>query len=286
MLLVLAACLAAPSNSAAAAPPIHRAPIAQDAAKGLFAAFQRHPVVMLGDAHHLAQEGALYIAIVRDPRFAEQVGDLVVEFGGAAHQDTLDRYLNGENVPYPELRRVWTDLVGWESPPSQMYTQLFATVRAVNMKLPPAKRIRVWLGEPPIDWSKLHSFDDLDRYMRQRDSHPADLINHEILGRGRKALVIYGPSHFLAPRSSDSPFGLNIRDRVERAHPGSTYLIYPYSGYAEARCVHKIEAAAGSWNQFMTIEVVTTCSRPGGVWNKFYSSSCVASPRVTNVRVP
>lgn len=239
--------VAASGTIAATAQGKPRTPSVQGAADGIFAAFRQHPIVMLGDAHHLAQEGAFYAALVRDPRFAEEVGNLVVEFGGAAHQDTVNRYVNGENVPYAELRRVWTDVVGWEAPPSQMYTKLLATVRAVNSRLPPARRIVVWLGEPPIDWAKVHSFDDLDPYMRERDSYPADLINHSILDRGRRALVIYGWPHFLPPRPSDSPFGLNMRDRVEREHPGSTYVVYPYAGFSGSSCTRRFERLASNW---------------------------------------
>ena len=78
---------------------------------GILDAFASHPVVALGDRHGLAEELDLYAALIRDPRFASEVGYLVVEFGSATHQDTLDRYLSGETVPYADLRKVWTDSV-------------------------------------------------------------------------------------------------------------------------------------------------------------------------------
>ncbi|HEX3701312.1 MAG TPA: hypothetical protein VHV27_11635 [Phenylobacterium sp.] len=238
--LAAALALVTPSLAATAGPRAR--PVAQNALDGVFAAFQRRPVVLLSDAHHLAQAGALYAALVRDPRFAREVGNVVVEFGGAAHQDTIDRFVNGESVPYVELRRVWTDLVGAETPASQMYSSFFAVVRQVNARLPPDRRIRVWLGEPPIDWTKLHSFDDLDPLMTQRDSYPAGLVDHDILARGRKALVIYGGAHFLF---SPMGAGKDMRSMIERAHPGSTYLIVPYFGYAKGGCSQQVEAR--SW---------------------------------------
>lgn len=61
----------------------------------------------------MAQEEDLYAALVRSPRFASEVGNVVVEFGDAAQQQTLDRYLSGEDVPFGELRKVWADTVGW-----------------------------------------------------------------------------------------------------------------------------------------------------------------------------
>jgi hypothetical protein len=44
----------------------------------------------------MAQEEDFYAALVRSPRFAAEVGNVVVEFGDAAQQGTLDRYLSGE----------------------------------------------------------------------------------------------------------------------------------------------------------------------------------------------
>ena len=54
--------------------------------------FQHKSVVALADDHGLAQEEVFYSALVRDPRFAEEVGNVVVEFGGEASQDIIDRY--------------------------------------------------------------------------------------------------------------------------------------------------------------------------------------------------
>ena len=68
------------------------------AVDGILKAFQNHPLVAIGDDHNSAQEEDFYAALVRDPRFPTEAGNVVVEFGGAAHQDILDRYLNGQRV--------------------------------------------------------------------------------------------------------------------------------------------------------------------------------------------
>lgn len=181
----------------APAPPPLAAGAVSPGVEGVLDAFKTHPLVGLGDAHGMAQEMDFYAAVVRHPRFAAEVGNLVVEFGGAAHQAVIDRYLAGEPVPYVELRKVWTDTVGWLPMPAGIgFMNVFAQVRATNTTLPPEKRIRVWLGEPPIDWSKIQSRDDLQPLLQQRDSHAAEVIRREILGQGRKALVIYGGAHF------------------------------------------------------------------------------------------
>jgi hypothetical protein len=125
-------------------------PTVTPAIDGLFAVFQTRPLVGMGDWHGLAQDEDFYVDLVRDPRFSKEVGNVVVEFGGASQQGTIDRYTSGEEIPYEQLRRVWTDTVGWIPTVTRLgYLNLFAQIRAVNQGLPPSERIHVWLGDPP-----------------------------------------------------------------------------------------------------------------------------------------
>lgn len=243
--VLLVACLSA---SPAAAQPSALipavAPATQKTLDGIFAGFQNHPLVALGDAHGLAQEQDFYAAILRDPRFARDVGNLVVEFGGAAQQKTIDRYINGEDVPYPALRRVWTDVVGWVPTVTyQGFVNIYATVRAVNMKLPRNRRIKVWLGEPVIDWTKITTAEQWRPLLRQRDSHPAALIQREILAKGKKSLVIYGTGHL---GKSPVTYGTgdtvgSLRTIVEKKRPGAFFIVMPYTGYHEDACAIRLE---------------------------------------------
>ena len=181
------------SSGARAAPP----PKVVNAADGIFTAFQSHQLVGIGEWHGLAQELDFYSTLVRDPRFARDIGNIVLETGDAAQQAVVDRYVNGENVPYRQLRKVWSDTVGW-FPTVQFLgsINLYATIRAVNQNLAPEKRIKVWLGEPPIDWPRIKTKADWLPLEDQRDSYPAALIEHAILSKSKKALVIYGADHF------------------------------------------------------------------------------------------
>lgn len=186
------------------------APSAQPAIDGVMAAFDAYPLVGIGDAHGLAQEQDFYAAIIRDPRFARQVGNVVVEFGGAAHQAIIDRYVNGEDVPFSELRKVWSDTVGFQPYPGYIgFMTFYAQVRATNLSLPPAQRIKVWLGEPPIDWSRVNTAAEWRSFVEQRDTHAADVILKNVLGKDRKALVIYGTTHF----DRRNPRGVKLRTK-------------------------------------------------------------------------
>jgi hypothetical protein len=56
----------------------------------IIAAFRTHALVGTADYQGMAQEEDFYAALVRDPRFAREVGKIIVEFGDAA-KISLDR---------------------------------------------------------------------------------------------------------------------------------------------------------------------------------------------------
>lgn len=215
-------------------------PTVSPAADGIFAAFQRRPIVALSDDHGMAQEEDFYALLARDKRFPDAVGNVVVEFGDAAQQATLDRYLAGDAIPYEDLRKVWSDTVGWIPTVDALgYVNFFAQVRAVNLGLPADKRIHVWLGDPPIDWSKIKTKEDFLPELGQRNQYPADIIKTEILAKGKKALVIYGGFHFYGEKS--------LRGLVEHDYPRTFYIVTAYRGFTDAGCSKAFEEAIRSW---------------------------------------
>jgi hypothetical protein len=215
-------------------------PTVSPAADGIFAAFQRRPIVALSDDHGMAQEEDFYASLARDKRFPDAVGNVVVEFGDAAQQATLDRYLAGDAIPYEDLRSVWSDTVGWIPTVNALgYVNFFAQVRAVNLGLPADKRIRVWLGDPPIDWSKIKTKEDFLPKLGQRNQYPADIIKTEILAKGKKALVIYGGFHFYGEKS--------LRGIVEHDYPETFFIVTAYRGFTDSGCSKAFEEAIRSW---------------------------------------
>jgi hypothetical protein len=222
------------------APTSEPAPQVKPAIDGVLDLFKQKPVVALDDFHGVAQEEAFYSALVRDPRFAEQVGNVVVEFGGSAAQVIIDRYVNGEDVSFTELRHVWTDVVGWFPGPFALgFVNFYANVRAVNLKLPPEHRIKVWLGDPKIDWTKISSFKDLQPILARRDDNIFNIINDEILKKQKKTLLIVGGAHLVGPGS--------LTTRIAGDSPNSMVVVSPFTGYIEADCNAKVVARAKDW---------------------------------------
>jgi hypothetical protein len=173
-----------------------------DPASVIIDMFTSHPVVALGEGPHGNERGhAFRMTLVRDPRFAAVVNDIVVESGSATYQGLMDRFVSGEPVPESALREIRENTVtatpAWDRP---MFDEFLYAVRERNRSLPPERRLRILLGDPPIDWRTMTSADNYREILLRRDSHPADLIRREVLARGRRALVIYGDGH-LAARS-------------------------------------------------------------------------------------
>jgi hypothetical protein len=164
-------------------------------------AFQSHDVIALGEGNHGNDQGlAFRVSLVRNRRFADTVNDIVVENGNALYQDAMDRFIRGEEVPDASLRRVWQNttqpFTTFDGPASE---EFFRAVRTVNLSLPRDRRLRVLLGDPPVDWDRIEASKDLGEWrnaMGQRDSHPATLLRREVLSMHRRALMIYGDMHF------------------------------------------------------------------------------------------
>jgi hypothetical protein len=117
--------------------------------------------------------------------------------------------------------------MAWNAP---VYEQFFRTVRSINWMLPAERRIRVLLGQPPVtmadlladphDRARLTSFEGgIDRYM-------AEVVERDVLARGRRALLIGGDGHMLKGlRAPDDPTHLNAAGAIEARHPGSVYSV-------------------------------------------------------------
>jgi hypothetical protein len=173
-------------------------------------AFSTNNVVALGEVHGDLNSLKLRLALIRDPRFAGLVNDIVVEVGNARYQDVIDRYVRGEDVPVATIREACRNTTNHNMGPDYpTFEEIFHAVRALNQTLPAEKKIRILLGDPPFDWSKVATVHDLSR--DDRDKFVADLIVRESLAKKRRVLIVYGHMHY--PRGTPT----TIVSRLEAA---------------------------------------------------------------------
>ena len=189
----------------------------------VLSAFEQHPLVAVseGAGHGQLETRDFVAALIRDRRFAPTVRKLVIEFGNARYQAVLDRYVTGEPVTRDELRHVWEDTTQisgvWSLP---MYEQMLADVRSVNEGLPPAQRIRVIAGDPPIDWSVVSSPADEDMN-DWRDAHFAYVIEREVMRQNERALILIGGAHI----SRKVMFPNSLIHLLDLRFPSQTWVV-------------------------------------------------------------
>ena len=218
---------------AACSHPAAPRPASSSAIDGVIAAFDRAPVVAIDEHHRSATCHAFLDDLIRDPRFAAAANDIVIEFANPLHQDVLDRFVAGDAVDDRELRHVWQDttqLLAWDAP---VYRQMLETVRDVNRTLPADRKLRVVAGDPPIDWSTVHTGADYEPFAA-RDPDTARIIDREVLGRHRKALLVIGGLHLprrnpLA-RARGHEGSPSVTQLLEQQHPHSVAVIWTVIG--------------------------------------------------------
>ena len=206
MRLALALLVLAPALGAAIPPGPDPTPV--DPYVGLLGQFEKRPLVAFLESHGSATQHRFLRSLVMRPDFGRTVDALVVEFGSARYQVTIDRYVRGERVPLSSLSRVWRrttqDSGVWNDP---IYHDFFRAVRAANAERPASERIRVLLGDPPIDWRQISTRTCSRRprpscheyWLGRRGPHYANVVMTKVLARGQRALLIAGVFHLIRP---------------------------------------------------------------------------------------
>ena len=219
-----------------------RAAIPLDPIETIVDAFKTHKVVALGEGPHGNEQGhAFRLALLRDPRFAMVVNDIVVECGSGLHQTTMDRFVNGEDVPQEVLQHAWQDTTITTSACERpLYEEFYRAVRAVNAPLPKERRLRVLLGDAPIDWSRVKTRADVHRWGLQKGPHGAEVVQKEVLAKGRRALMIYGDSHFLGRGTREAV----MINRLEQPSSGARAFIVTTSFH---QVLTEIQPDVSSW---------------------------------------
>lgn len=202
--------------------------IPEPAIPAILKAFETFEVVGMPAGHGQKDIDDLILSLIRDPRFPASVNDIVVECGNMRYQPVLDRYIAGEDVQFTEVQHVWRDTtVQQMCGSSGFYEQLFPLVRSLNQHLPAASRLRVVAADPPIDWSKIQSYQDLTPFF-DRDGSIASVMEKEVLSKHRKALMLFGVFHLL---HGGGPGEGDAVTRYERHYPGRTFVVITDPGY-------------------------------------------------------
>ncbi len=218
-----------------------------NAVTGILEAFDRFPVVALGEAHGWQEFHDFVQQLVRHPDFATKVDCIVVEFGNARYQSLMDRFIAGrEPVSVFELRKVWrnTTQSAWNTWDDPIYEQFFRAVRSVNRSLQKGqRRIRVLLGDPPVDWQTTQAL-SVQGWFVYRDKHFADVVTREVLEKNRKALLIAGFGH--TSRAQPAVFaGETMIALLDKQFPGKVFGVLPHAPFSAS--LLQLEPRLANW---------------------------------------
>jgi outer membrane protein OmpA-like peptidoglycan-associated protein len=222
------------------------------AADYLVDAFERFPLVAFSEPGHGAGGTREFMrAVLHHPKFAGTVDDIVVEFGNARYQQLADRYVAGEAVPRDELKQIWentTIVTGiWMAP---VFEGVLDDVRALNASLSPSRRVRVLLGDPPIDWATVRGPADEDMN-DWRDAHFAWIVEEHVMNRGRRAFLWIGGAHLtrkvMLPES--------VIHLLDRRFPGQTWVAVALD---RSKVGEPVLRRLGAWPSLMAAPVRDT----------------------------
>lgn len=226
-----------------AAPPARQA-IPLEPVAAIVDALRTHSVVAVTAGHGEARGYAFAQLLIHDPRLVAAINDIVIEEGSSRYQDVADRFVRGENVPMESLRYVWRDTTQPGLGYDRQWEEFFQVMRGVNASLPAAHKVRVLLGDPPIEWENVKTQEEHRRWIEMRDTFPADLIQSEVIAKGRRALLTYGSMHFqrkniVANYESEGP-AETIVSRLENKWGAKVFTIFTAD-------VASLQPDAASW---------------------------------------
>jgi hypothetical protein len=200
-----------------------------DAIAGLAKVYDSHPLIFIGEWHRNAQQHVFLRQLIADPRFLCRTDDIVIESGNARLQPIADAWASGEEVSEADLVSMYRETevpFAWNAP---MYRQFYETVREVNAKHLCPHPVRLVLGDPPFDWAKVETADDLKK-VEDRDRFFAKIVEREVLSKKHRALLISGALHALRkyPKRSAGEDGFDepsAAQLIEKKHPGSLFIV-------------------------------------------------------------
>jgi hypothetical protein len=196
-------------------------PEPENATVAVLRAFETHDIVLIGEIHSNKQEYDWYRSLVTTPEFADRVDDIVLEMGNSRYQQSVDRYVRGEDVPLEDVQKAWRNTVGLVGPQSPLVADFYRAVREMNIERRGKHQMRILCGDPSIDWDTVKSMKDVIPHSDRRDDWYARVVKDEVLAKRHHALLIMGAMHFLrnSPRPSD-----DVESKLRKTG-AKTYLI-------------------------------------------------------------
>ena len=225
---------AAPAQSKSTAADLVPLP----AVPATLALFDKYEVVGLPQGHGMQDLDDFIFSLIRNPAFSEKVNDIEFECGNALYQPILDRYIAGEDVSFTEVQKVWRKMSQPSCAASGFVEELFPLVRALNQKLPAARRLRVLAGDSPVDWDQIKSMDDIIRLVH-RDESIASVMEKEVLSKNRKALMLFGTYHLMHGTGSAVAM-------YEKNYPGVTFIVSTL-GFYDTKVAKLTDSKFASW---------------------------------------
>lgn len=200
--------------------------------------YDQYDVVMLSESHRNKEVHDFIREFVLYPKTARVIDDIVVEFGNALYQDIADRYVMGEPVSDDSVALIWrnhTVLFTWDSP---VYKRFFQTVREANLRRKKGKKLRVLLGDPPINWANINTPAEYESFVKDRGIYAYQVLKNEVLPKGRKALVIIGGGHVVPVdlRTGEPVANLqkaSLGQLLKSNYPGRVFGLWNMSGTNE-----------------------------------------------------
>jgi len=226
-------------------------PKPHDATKAILAAFDKYEVVGMGAAHGNQDMDDFILKLVRDPGLPGRINDIAVECGNSLYQPILDRYIDGDDVRLEDVRPVWRNTTQLMCSVSAFYEQLFPLIRRINQRLPPTKQFRMLACDPPINWSKVKTREDMVQFMN-RDAAIASVMEREVLSKHRKALMLFGMGHLHHNHSKGLPMVLvSAVESYEKNFPEVTLVIADHKGFGNdsplAKYNDEFESRLAAW---------------------------------------
>lgn len=252
-----------------------------NAVEALLEQMGQFPLVALGEVHQLQEFYDYLTALLYHPLLPEKITDIVVEFGNAHYQEIADQFLlTDQPVAKANLQQIWRTASGnvlWDAP---VYEQFFVTVRAINWTLPPSRRLRVLLGDPPFD-PYTYDFASPDEEMLQdwfaRDAHYAKVVEQEVMQKGRRALLIAGRYHLLrglhTGRDSQE---LNAGTQLAQRYPHKLFVVdllvlssqHPLVEHLAQWPRRSLALLAGTWLGYALRPTPFSISREASIYNR------------------